>query len=158
MQPEAEITCALQSDLIKPVFTFNNLKSPDQPSFFTVTHEIDADKYTLVFANCLTDVAVSMDVLSSMYNLERNGNHDYLSAGPTILHRVYFLLSLVYFSLAGIWIHVLYRKRLTVYRIHVFMLAVVLLKALNLLCKAEDKSYIKNTGTTGMCCSTSSAS
>ncbi|KAL9684825.1 hypothetical protein QQ045_022266 [Rhodiola kirilowii] len=41
---------------------------------------------------------------------------------------------------------VLYKKRFTVHGIHFFMLAVVLLKALNLLCEAEDKSYIKKTG------------
>ncbi|KAJ6943778.1 hypothetical protein NC652_009276 [Populus alba x Populus x berolinensis] len=39
-----------------------------------------------------------------------------------------------------------YLKRLTVYRIHFFMLAVVILKTVNLLCEAEDKSYIKRTG------------
>ncbi|CAM8928970.1 unnamed protein product [Rhodiola kirilowii] len=41
---------------------------------------------------------------------------------------------------------VLYKKRFTVHGIHFFMLAVVLLKELNLLCEAEDKSYIKKTG------------
>ena len=88
-----------------------------------------------------------MDVRSAMYNLEgKNGGRDYLSAGKTILPRIYFLLSLIYFSLAVVWIHVLYKKRLTVYGIHFFMLAVVILKALNLLCEAEDKSYIKRTG------------
>lgn len=87
-----------------------------------------------------------MDVNSAMYNLERNGSRDYLSAGKTILPRVYFLFSLIYFGLAGLWIHVLYKKRLTIFRIHFFMLAVVVLKALNLLCEAEDKSYIKRTG------------
>ena len=82
-----------------------------------------------------------------MYNLDGKKNRrDYLSAGKTILPRVYFLLSLVYFTLAGIWIYVLYKKRLTVFRIHFFMLAVVILKAFNLVCEAEDKSYIKRTG------------
>ncbi|KAL9690948.1 hypothetical protein QQ045_011365 [Rhodiola kirilowii] len=43
------------------------------------------------------------------------------------------------------WILVPYKKQFTVHGIHFFMLAVVLLKALNLLCKAEDKLYIKKT-------------
>lgn len=143
---EGEVSCALQSDLVKPVFTFNKLKG-DKKSFETVYSENDADQYTLVFANCLNQVKVSMNVKSAMYNLEgKNRSRDYLSAGKTILPKVYFLLSLIYFCLAGLWISVLYKKRLTVYRIHFFMLAVVILKALNLLCEAEDKSYIKRTG------------
>ncbi|KDP25212.1 hypothetical protein JCGZ_20368 [Jatropha curcas] len=142
---DGEITCALQSDLIKHVYTFNKLQN-GQTNFTVIFLENDADQHTLVFANCLSSVKVSMDVKSAMYNLERNGNRDYLSAGKTILPRVYFLFSLIYFILAGLWIHVLYKKRLTVFRIHFFMLSVVILKALNLLCEAEDKSYIKKTG------------
>lgn len=143
---EGEVSCALQSDLVKPVFTFNKLKG-DKKSFEIVYSENDADQYTLVFANCLNQVKISMNVKSAMYNLEgKNRSRDYLSAGKTILPKVYFLLSLIYFCLAGLWISVLYKKRLTVYRIHFFMLAVVILKALNLLCEAEDKSYIKRTG------------
>lgn len=142
---DGEITCALQSDLIKHVFTFNNLNGKSEYS--TIYSENDADQYTLVFANCLQQLKVSMDVRSAMYNLEgRSNNRDYLSAGKTILPRIYFLFSLIYFTLAGLWIHVLYRKRLTAFRIHFFMLAVVVLKAVNLLCEAEDKSYIKRTG------------
>ncbi|KAL1090582.1 hypothetical protein V6Z11_D07G099200 [Gossypium hirsutum] len=116
-------------------------------SFNTVYQENTADQYTLVFANCLSHVKVSMNVRSAMYNLDGKEKHrDYLSAGKTILPRVYFIFALVYFTLAGIWIYVLYLKRLTVFRIHLFMLAVIILKAVNLLCEAEDKSYIKRTG------------
>ncbi|KAM1376805.1 hypothetical protein PS1_038780 [Malus domestica] len=143
---EGEIGCALDSTLVKPVYTFKSLNGVDQ--FSTVFSETDADQYTLLFANCLQPLKVSMDVKSAAYNLEgkTNDRRDYLSAGKTILPRVYFLLSLVYASLAGLWVFVLYKKRLTVFRIHFFMLAVVILKAFNLLCEAEDKSYIKRTG------------
>ncbi|KAF3525250.1 hypothetical protein F2Q69_00051029 [Brassica cretica] len=142
---EEEITCALQSDLVKHVFTFNKLNK--NTSFSTVFSENDADQYSLVFANCLQQVKVTMDVRSAMYNLEgKNGGRDYLSAGRTVLPKVYFLFSIIYFSLAATWIYVLYRKRRTVFAIHFFMLGVVVLKASNLLCEAEDKSYIKKTG------------
>ncbi|PWA92919.1 hypothetical protein CTI12_AA075700 [Artemisia annua] len=51
------------------------------------------------------------------------------------------------YNLDGVaWVWLLYKKRLTVFGIHLFMLAVVVLKAFNLLCEAEDKSYIKRTG------------
>ncbi|KAK6262658.1 hypothetical protein QUC31_008474 [Theobroma cacao] len=142
---DGEVACALNSDLVKVVYDFKSLNSIS--SFDTVYQENDADQYTLVFANCLSQIKVSMKVRSAMYNLDGKKNRrDYLSAGKTILPRVYFLLSLVYFTLAGIWIYVLYKKRLTVFRIHFFMLAVVILKAFNLVCEAEDKSYIKRTG------------
>ncbi|KAE8694305.1 hypothetical protein F3Y22_tig00110785pilonHSYRG00198 [Hibiscus syriacus] len=140
-----EVTCALESDLVKLVSDFKAAKG--KSSLDVVVPVSNAEQYTLVFANCLSDVKVSMNVRSAMYNLEgRDGHRDYLSAGKTILPRVYFLLSLVYFSLAGLWIYVLYKKQLTVFRIHFFMLAVVVLKAFNLIFEAEDKSYIKRTG------------
>ncbi|GMI78251.1 hypothetical protein like AT5G42090 [Hibiscus trionum] len=139
------IDCALNSDFIKLVLEFKSLNG--ESSFNTVFQETNADQYTLVFANCLNQVKVSMNVRSAMYNLDGKENRrDYLSAGETILPKVYFLLALVYFILAGIWVYVLYIKRLTVFRIHFFMLAVVILKAVNLLCEAEDKSHIKRTG------------
>ncbi|KAK8503840.1 hypothetical protein V6N13_021623 [Hibiscus sabdariffa] len=142
---DGEVTCALESDLVKLVSDFKAAKGDSR--FDVVFPVNNADQYTLVFANCLSDVKVSMTVRSAMYNLEgKQNSRDYLSAGQTILPRVYFLLSLVYFSLAGIWIYVLYKKRLTVFRIHFFMLAVVVLKAFNLIFEAEDKSYIKRTG------------
>lgn len=142
---EGEITCALKSNVIKTVYSFDRLKG--ETSFGTVYQMSDADQFTLVFANCLQQLKISMNVRSAMYNLEgKNGGRDYLSAGKTVLPRIFFLFSLVYFGLAVIWIRVLHKKRLTVFRIHFFMLAVVILKALNLICEAEDKSYIKRTG------------
>ncbi|PRQ16723.1 putative Lung seven transmembrane receptor [Rosa chinensis] len=143
---EGKIGCALRSNLVKPVYTFDQLKGGD--SFSTVFSETDAYQYTLLFANCLQPLRVSMEVKSVMYNLEgQNGDRrDYLSAGKTILPRIYFVFSLAYILLVGLWIFVLYKKRLTVFRIHFFMLAVLVLKTLNLLCEAEDKSYIKRTG------------
>ncbi|KAF9689155.1 hypothetical protein SADUNF_Sadunf01G0062200 [Salix dunnii] len=97
----------------------------DQTSLSKTLTQNDADQYTLAFANCLTLLKVSMDVKSAMYNLDKGGKvRDYLSAGKTMLPQ----------------------KRLTVYRIHFFMLAVVILKTMNLLCEAEEKSHIKRTG------------
>ncbi|CAI9759320.1 unnamed protein product [Fraxinus pennsylvanica] len=145
---DAEITCALQSESIKKILVFSQLPNPTPTSFNLLYSESNADQYSLVFANCLLQVQVSMNVRSVMYNLEngKSNQRDYLSAGKTILPRVYFVFFIVYFALTAVWIYVLYKKRLTVFKIHFFMLAVVILKALNLLCEAEDKSYIKRTG------------
>ncbi|MBA0860142.1 hypothetical protein Goshw_014454 [Gossypium schwendimanii] len=143
---DAKISCVLHSSLVKIVSNLKTLNG--KSSFNSVLPVKNADRYTLLFANCLSQVKVSMTVRSAMYNLEGNQNHrDYLSADETFLPKLYFLLSLVYFTLAGIWIYVLYKKRLTVFRIHFFMLIVVVLKALSLVSKAEDTLYIQQTGT-----------
>ncbi|KAH0644455.1 hypothetical protein KY284_032339 [Solanum tuberosum] len=142
---DAEITCAIQSDIVKLVYTFDKLH--DNSSFDTLFVETDSDQYSLVFANCCPQLKVSMTVRSAMYNLDaKSGNRDYLSAGKAILPRIYFVFSLVYFCLCIFWTFLLFKKRLTIHAIHFFMLAVIILKALNLLCEAEDKSYIKRTG------------
>ncbi|XP_074317651.1 protein CANDIDATE G-PROTEIN COUPLED RECEPTOR 7 [Silene latifolia] len=144
---DSDVTCVLESQLVKRVYTFNSLALSNPDSFGSLYVETDSDQYTLVLANCYEDLKLSMKVHSAMYNLDgKSRQRDYLSAGRTVLPRVYFLLAMVYCFLSVFWVVILYRKRLTVFRIHLFMLAVVLLKALNLLCEAEDKSYIKRTG------------
>lgn len=95
----------------------------------------------------MPQLKVSMVVDSAMYNIERSTNKKiYLSAGSAALPQIYFLFFLVYSGLAVAWVSVLIKKRNTAFRIHYFMLAVVVLKAINLLCESEDKSYIEKTG------------
>ena len=57
-------------------------------------------------------------------------------------------MSLISVALAGVWIYLVVKNRVTAYPIHVFMVSLVCLKALNLLWEVEDKSFIKRTGTT----------
>ncbi|KAK2995895.1 hypothetical protein RJ640_028303 [Escallonia rubra] len=141
-----EIQCSLNSKFVKPIFTLDH-SNPPVDQFSTSFQVNDANQFTLLFANCVPNLRVSMDLRSAMYNVDpQNGRRVYLSAGKTSLPWIYFLFFLVYLSMAGIWIYILRSKRLSVYRIHFFMLAVVLLKAFNLLCETEDKSYIKRTG------------
>ncbi|CAA7391286.1 unnamed protein product [Spirodela intermedia] len=145
-------TCPLHSDLIETVFTFDLIRQPSHEKIdspFGVVYKVKKPgQYTLVFANCVKrQLEVSMDIRSAMYNKDPDtGARDYLSSGTTVLPRFYFLLFLVYAPLAGLWIYLLYKKRLTAFRIHYFMLALVVLKAINLLCEAEDMSYIRRTG------------
>ncbi|KAJ6836848.1 uncharacterized protein M6B38_324535 [Iris pallida] len=148
-----DVTCPLQSDLVVLVFTLDRLRSSSpSPSpfraagFSSVSNVSEPDQYTLLFANCLPQLEVSMSVVSSMYNLDGSGRRVYLSVGEAVLPLVYFLLFLAYCALGGVWVSVLLRKRRTTFGIHYFMLAVVVLKALNLVCEAEDKSYIERTG------------
>ncbi|KAL6999493.1 hypothetical protein U1Q18_000653 [Sarracenia purpurea var. burkii] len=53
-----EIRCPLNFDLIKRVFTFDKLQNADRyDMIFTVS---DANQFTLVFANCVPNLKVSM--------------------------------------------------------------------------------------------------
>jgi hypothetical protein len=144
---EGEIQCALQSSLVKTVFKFDQLQPPVD-RYDTVFDVNDANQFTLLFANCNPNLKVSMNVLSAMYNVKPKTNQRvYLSAGKTSLPTIFCLFFIVYLSLSVIWVYTLYNRRLSTFRIHFFMLAVLILKALNLICEAEDKSYIKKTGT-----------
>ncbi|XP_072994153.1 protein CANDIDATE G-PROTEIN COUPLED RECEPTOR 7 [Typha latifolia] len=154
---DLDVTCALQSDLVKVVYSFDHLDPPSNPSRVAVARSTsfstsfpitDPGQYTLVFANCLAGLRVSMSVRSAMYNLDPRSpdRRIYLSAGSAVLPFIYSVLFCAYLALGALWIAILLRKRAAVFRIHYFMLAVVALKALNLLAEAEDKSHIERTG------------
>ncbi|KAM0935039.1 hypothetical protein DsansV1_C29g0207601 [Dioscorea sansibarensis] len=142
-----DISCALQSHLVKPVFILSSLPYPSDNSFSSSFNLSEPGQFTLLFANCLPNLRVSMSVKSSMFNFDpKSDRRAYLSVGLASLPRIYFLFFLVYAGLAVLWVVVLHRNRSTTLRIHHFMLALLVLKAINLLCEAEDKSYIERTG------------
>ncbi|XP_064955089.1 protein CANDIDATE G-PROTEIN COUPLED RECEPTOR 7-like [Musa acuminata AAA Group] len=156
---DLDITCALQSDLVRVVYSFDRLLPPPNPSGVAVARAStfrlalnltdSPGQFTLVFANCLPQLRVSMSVRSAMFNRPDPfdpSRRAYLSAGAAALPLVYSLLFFAYAALATIWAAVLLRRRRATFGIHYFMLAVVVLKAFNLLCEAEDKSYIERTG------------
>ncbi|KAI4349245.1 hypothetical protein L6164_009858 [Bauhinia variegata] len=88
-----------------------------------------------------------MVVHTEVYNLDHDGSRDYLSAGQTQLPTLYFLFSLCYFGFLGLWVYICYTNERSVHRIHLLMAGLLLMKALNLICAAEDKHYVKVTGT-----------
>ncbi|MBA0652030.1 hypothetical protein Goklo_019317 [Gossypium klotzschianum] len=119
---DGKVFCALSSPYVRVIFDLRSLKV--KLSFNTVFPVRYADHYILAFSNCLDQVNVSMTVQSAMYNLEGNKDRrDYLSANQAILPSFYFLLSLFYFTLAGIWLYLLHKKPLSVSRTHFIMLA-----------------------------------
>ena len=88
-----------------------------------------------------------MKVRTEMYNLDPNGSKDYLPAGSTRLPELYFLFFIGYLAFLGLWGYACWVNKRVVHRIHVLMAALLLMKALNLICAAEDKHYVKVTGT-----------
>ncbi|CDP06670.1 unnamed protein product [Coffea canephora] len=140
--------CVLDSKFITPLFTFRGLSPPPASSFVHSYPVTSPNEYTLFFANCAPESKVSMAVRTELYNLDNMGRvKDYLSAGLTQLPALYFTFSMIYFGFLGFWMYYCCKNRLSVHRIHVLMSLLVVMKALNLLCAAEDKHYVKSTGT-----------
>ncbi|KAJ4970416.1 hypothetical protein NE237_003515 [Protea cynaroides] len=137
--------CVLDSLYISHLFTFKDVSLSNQ-SFSHTYPVIAPDEYSLYFANCAPESQVTMAVRTEIYNTD-SGVKDYLSAGLTQLPMLYFLFSLAYFIFLGCWIYVCYSNRLSLHRIHLLMAALLLMKALNLISAAEDKHYVKVTGT-----------
>lgn len=136
--------CVLNSPSVRLLFNFKELGADYKyNNSYPVT---DPNEYSLFFANCHTQYRVSMNVHTKMYNLEGNVK-DFLPAGQTQLPSLYFCFFVLYAIFLGVWIHVCVKQRATVHRIHVLMCALLLFKALNLICVAEDKLYVKRTGT-----------
>ncbi|KAK2401335.1 Protein CANDIDATE G-PROTEIN COUPLED REPTOR 7 [Trifolium repens] len=139
--------CVLDSHYITPLFTFRDLSPPPTASFnrsYPVTYP---NEFSLFFANCAPETSVSMAVRTELFNLDADKSRDYLSAGQTQLPTLFFLFSIVYLGFLGVWFYVCYNNKRSVHRIHLLMAALLLMKALNLICAAEDKHYVKITGT-----------
>ncbi|CAM8886907.1 unnamed protein product [Rhodiola kirilowii] len=137
--------CVLESQYIVSLFTFQKLSPPPHASF-DETFKVEApNEYSLFFANCNPQTSVSMAVRTEMYNVD-NGVNDYLSAGQTQLPTLYFLFGAVYAGFLVGWIYICVKNKLNAHRIHALMGLLLLMKAMNLLCAAEDKHYVKVTG------------
>jgi cbb3-type cytochrome oxidase subunit 3 len=88
-----------------------------------------------------------MAVRTEMYNKDPNGSKDYLPAGSTQLPTLYSFFFLCYVAFLGFWSYTCWTNKQTVHRIHLLMAGLLLIKSLNLICAAEDKHYVKITGT-----------
>ncbi|CAI9098137.1 OLC1v1034727C1 [Oldenlandia corymbosa var. corymbosa] len=140
--------CVLDSRFIIKLFDFRELSPPPASSFNRTFPVTSPNEYSLFFANCAPESKVSMEVRTELYNLDNAGRvRDYLSAGLTQLPTLYFLFSIIFFAFLGVWIYICIQNRMSVHRIHALMGLLVVMKALNLLFAAEDKHFVKSTGT-----------
>lgn len=139
--------CVLDSLYVTLLFTFRDL-SPPPAAFYNGSYPVTSpNEYSLFFANCAPDTTVSMAVRTEVYNVDHGGVKDFLSAGQTQLPSLFFFFSVLYFFLFGFWIYTCLANKLSVHRIHALMAGLLLVKALNLIFAAEDKHYVKTTGT-----------
>ncbi|KAI5072847.1 hypothetical protein GOP47_0012953 [Adiantum capillus-veneris] len=142
---QKSIKCILESRAVQLLFTFAKF-SGTGPYHYNHTYPFPrANRYLVMFNNCL-GLRVSMSVRASMYNMEGH-TKDYLSEGQTQLPLLFFCFFWVYVALAGIWTYVCIKQKITAHRIHILMGILVALKAFYMFSEAEDKFYVKKTGT-----------
>ncbi|KAK9072758.1 hypothetical protein SSX86_009193 [Deinandra increscens subsp. villosa] len=139
--------CIVDSNFINLVFTFRDLSPPPQSSFHKSYAVTNPNEYSLFFANCNPQSLVTMDVRTELFNYDDGATKDYLSAGLTQLPSLYFIFSVIYLCFLGLWISVCFKNQRSVHRVHLLMGGLLTMKALNLICAAEDKHYVKVTGT-----------
>ncbi|GAV86223.1 Lung_7-TM_R domain-containing protein [Cephalotus follicularis] len=140
----SENFCVLSSRYVKLILRFKDLAS--DLSYNGSISLDDEDEYSLVFGNCQPEFEVSMYVHTEMYNM-LDGEKDFLPAGQTQLPKLYFLLFLVYVAFFGTWAFICNKRRATIDKIHLIMGALLIVKALKMICAYEDKMYVRNTGT-----------
>ncbi|KAK1434933.1 hypothetical protein QVD17_00688 [Tagetes erecta] len=139
--------CVVDSKSVLHLFTFRDLSPPPHSSFHKSFPVTNPNEYSLFFANCNPQSLVTMDVRTELYNIDDGATKDYLSAGQTQLPSLYFIFSLIYLCFVAFWIYVCFKNKRSVHRVHLLMGGLVAMKALNLICAAEDKHYVKVTGT-----------
>ncbi|KAM7526281.1 hypothetical protein LguiA_016183 [Lonicera macranthoides] len=139
--------CVIDSKYINLLFTFRDLSPPPHSSFNHSYPVTSPNEYSLFFANCAPESQVTMDVRTEVYNLDPGSVKDYLSAGLTQLPALYFFFSVIYIAFLGFWTMNCLKNKRSVHRIHLLMAGLLVMKALNLICAAEDKHYVKVTGT-----------
>ncbi|KAF9601621.1 hypothetical protein IFM89_020915 [Coptis chinensis] len=92
-------------------------------------------EFSLYFKNCLSQVQVSMDIQSAMYNVDaKSGRPNYLTSGKNYLFAIYFALIAIYLSLSAAWIIALDNRSSSprrVFRIHYVMLVVLFARLLS---------------------------
>ncbi|XP_057962332.1 protein CANDIDATE G-PROTEIN COUPLED RECEPTOR 7-like [Malania oleifera] len=130
--------CVLSSLYVKLIFKIDNLNG-------SVVVE-DPGQYFLVFGSCQPEFEVTMDVHTEMYNL-RDGVKDFLPVGKTQLPKLYFLFFLVYLGFFALWVFICTNQTPNVDKIHLVMGALLIFKALKMICASEDTLFVRKTGT-----------
>ncbi|XP_073002463.1 protein CANDIDATE G-PROTEIN COUPLED RECEPTOR 7-like [Typha latifolia] len=137
--------CPLESRFVERVLVMEELEV-DSSCTREVVVERD-DEYSLFFGSCQPGVEVSMDVRTEMYNVDASGKRDYLPTGRAIMPQLYFFFFVAYLAFLFAWLYLCVKHRATVDKIHGVMAALLLFKALKMVCAAEDTWYVERTGT-----------
>ncbi|XP_072570804.1 protein GPR107 isoform X2 [Paramormyrops kingsleyae] len=115
---------------------------------FNVSNESQQGLYNFYFHNCyMVDKQQAGPVHFSIdIKIEEKNPNSYLSAGEIPLPKLYIFMSIFFFLIGVLWVHVLRTHRADVYKIHWLMAALPFTKSLSLVFHAIDYYYISNQG------------
>lgn len=141
-------SCILGKPFIFPIVTFNELSSNSSITSINKTIPITSpDLYYVFFLNCAPETSISMQVNLETYNLNPKGNKDFIDEHFIVSPAIGFSLSAVYFIFLMLWIHACYRNQPFVRKIHILMMALLLIKSLELFFRDETQRFVRFTGT-----------
>ncbi|RWS10675.1 Protein GPR107-like protein, partial [Dinothrombium tinctorium] len=109
-----------------------------------ITDPSEVGLYSLYFHNCPENsngFESSAKLNLSMYIVEKNLN-SYLSEGEIPLPQLYFALSVIFFLLGVVWLHVIRHRKQDAFKIHYLMALLVFVKSLSLLFHGINYHYI----------------
>ncbi|XP_056123388.1 protein GPR107 [Rhinichthys klamathensis goyatoka] len=142
VESKAEDTYPLQSK--DKVYSFK--------FYFNITTDEQQGLYNFYFYNCYS-MPINQDSSASdmlPFNIDINiiekNPESYLSAGEIPLPKLYICMSMFFFLIGTLWVHVLRTHSADVYKIHWLMAALPFTKSLSLIFHAIDYYYISNQG------------
>lgn len=142
-------TCILDNKHVSTLFTFQELNTLMENDVAKYSNKISAEfagEYSLFFANCLEDTVVSFDIQVALYNLDADGDPDFLSVGQSELPIIYMVMFVLFTVAGACWAAIVIKNRATAHSIHTLMIVLVVLKSLTLLSQAGMFHLIKTTG------------
>ncbi|XP_041753494.1 protein GPR107 [Coregonus clupeaformis] len=115
---------------------------------FNVSTDEQQGLYNFYFHNCYSKDTQMVNPLrfSMEISIEEKNPNSFLSAGEIPLPKLYIIMSMFFFFLGTLWLHVLRTQRADVYKIHWLMTALPFTKSLSLIFHAIDYYYISNQG------------
>ncbi|KAK7164638.1 hypothetical protein R3I94_003126 [Phoxinus phoxinus] len=132
------------------------LQSKDQiysfEFYFNITTDEQQGLYNFYFYNCysmpLNQDSSASDMLpfNIDINIKEKNPESFLSAGEIPLPKLYICMSMFFFLIGTLWVHVLRTHSADVYKIHWLMAALPFTKSLSLIFHAIDYYYISNQG------------
>ncbi|XP_019176469.1 PREDICTED: protein GPR107-like [Ipomoea nil] len=140
-------SCILGKPFISPIVTFNELSNFSITSINKTIPITSPDLYYVFFLNCAPQTSISMQVNLETYNLNPKGKKDFIDEHFIVSPAIGFSLSALYFIFLLLWIYACYKNRPFVHRIHIFMMALLLVKSLELFSRDETQCFVRFTGT-----------
>jgi len=129
------------------IFYINQTSNGKFTEYVTVIQSGEEGFYNTLFINCLPSTSVSFELKLVQFNLDSNGNRNYLSAGYSSLPTLFGVFTVTYFVLLVIWVfHFMRSPGAKVNRVHHLMTLLVILKLLSLLFETIQYHYIKTEG------------